>query len=103
MRRVALAALVLLWVGCGSFAVPGRACTKHDECSGLERGYCSKAEICTRECSVSQPCPDNASCSDQGARTVCLPKCEDDTGCFKGFTCRDGVCQVKGALDPFVN
>jgi hypothetical protein len=96
MKWLALALLS----GCGSFAVPGRACQKHEECGGLERGYCARAEICTRECSEGFPCPDNARCSQQSNRAVCLPTCDNDQGCFKGFTCRDGVCQVTNLFAP---
>jgi hypothetical protein len=97
-------ALLMLFVslasGCGAFAIPGRACRKHEECKGLERGYCARAEICTRECSDTQPCPDNASCSLQVSRSVCLPKCEVDTDCLKGFQCLDSVCQLTAPLEP---
>lgn len=101
--RAWLAWAMLGFLGCGAFAVPGRACRKHEECDGLEHGYCSKAEICTRECSDSFPCPDNARCSQQGARAVCLPKCSDNAGCFKGFTCLDGLCQLTNPLAPPAN
>jgi hypothetical protein len=99
MKRFTLL-LLLGFVGCGSFAIPGRACRKHEECKGLERGYCAKAEICTRECSEAQPCPDNSTCSLQVSRSVCLPKCEVDTDCLTGFQCLDSVCQVKAPLEP---
>lgn len=98
--RAVWAGLVLLLAGCGAFAVPGRACRKHEECSGLKDGYCSRAEICTRICSDAVPCPDNSSCRAMGKRSVCLPTCTDDAGCFKGFACLDGVCQLKAPLEP---
>ena len=102
MRALTLWALLGL-AGCGAFAIPGRACQKHEECAGLPRGYCSRAEICTRECSETDPCTEIAACRTFGARSVCLPTCEDDTGCFKGFSCLEGVCQVKAPLEPPVN
>jgi hypothetical protein len=90
--------MLMLLEGCGAFAVPGRSCSLHEDCKGLERGYCARAEICTRECQDSLPCPDNAACSQQGSRSVCLPRCENDQGCFDNFTCRDGVCQLRAPL-----
>ncbi|MFZ5446623.1 MAG: hypothetical protein ACOZQL_41935 [Myxococcota bacterium] len=98
--RVLAIVAVLLTSACGAFAVPGRACQKHEDCSGLKDGYCSRAEICTRECSDAVPCPENASCRPMGQRTVCLPTCTGDDGCFKGFSCTDGVCQLKAPLEP---
>jgi len=100
MKRLSTFALLLFYAGCGAFAVPGRACRKHEECDGLERGYCARVEICTRECSDTLPCPENSACSVQGPRSVCLPKCEDDSGCFSTFVCRAGVCQVKAPFEP---
>lgn len=99
MRWLTLLTLGLL--GCGAFATPGRACSKHEDCDGLPRGYCARAEICTRECSETDPCPDLASvCSPQGVRTVCLPICASDPDCPKGFTCSSNVCVVKAPLEP---
>lgn len=95
--------LVLLWVvfsSCGLFAAPGRPCTKHEECDGLERGYCSRAEICTRECSESQTCPENSTCSLQGKRSVCLPTCDSQDDCLKNFTCYMNVCQLAVPFEP---
>jgi hypothetical protein len=95
-----LAWLTLGFLGCGAFALPGRPCTKHEDCSGLARGYCSKVEICTRECSDTDPCPEGSTCSNQGVRTVCLPPCETDPDCLKGFVCRASVCVAKAPLEP---
>lgn len=103
MRALWVTIALLAALGCGAFAVPGRACRQHEDCAGLKDGYCSRAEICTKECSDTDPCPDNSLCKDMGRRAVCLPKCENDDGCFAGFTCFDGVCQVKAPLAPPVN
>lgn len=97
-------ALAAWWVlgllGCGAFALPGRACQKHEDCGGLPRGYCSRAEICTRECSETDACPDNSTCSLQGARSVCLPKCEGDGECLAGFGCVASVCVLRNPMEP---
>lgn len=95
-----LAWMLLGLLGCGAFAGPGRACRKHEECNDLERGYCSRAELCTRECSETDTCPENSTCSTQGRRSVCLPSCESDADCLSNFACSSGVCVVKNPLDP---
>lgn len=98
MRWLTLLCLGLL--GCGSFAVPGTACRKHEECAGLKHGYCARAEICTRECSDTLSCPEKSTCSLQGRRSVCLPNCESDANCLKGFACRSSVCVLSAPLEP---
>ena len=95
-----LAWVVLGFLGCGAFALPGRACRKHEECKGLERGYCAKVEICTRECSQTDTCPENSTCSQQGNRSVCLPTCDEDTDCLANFVCYQNVCQYSVPLEP---
>ncbi len=107
-----LAFLLLGFLGCGAFAQPGRACRKHEDCSGLERGYCSRVEICTRECSETDTCPENSTCSQlphglphpilrRPARgSICLPTCDQDKDCLKGFVCSQNVCQSASPLDP---
>jgi hypothetical protein len=99
MKWLASLLLVGLW-GCGIFAVPGRPCQKHEECDGLEHGYCSRSEICTRECRETEPCPDNSTCSAQGVRTVCLPKCEVNADCLPTFTCSGNVCVLRAPFEP---
>jgi hypothetical protein len=87
--------------GCGLFAAPGQPCRKHEECDGLADGYCSRAEICTRECSESKTCPDNSTCVAQVKRSgVCLKNCESNSDCLKNFACVEGTCQVQNPLDP---
>jgi hypothetical protein len=105
MRALAaLFALSTVLLGCPSTLV-GVACQKHDDCKGLKDGYCARAEICTRECSSSAPCPDTTTCVDQGRR-VCLTTCTDDAGCLTGFSCQTvadadaGVCLLTHPLDP---
>lgn len=98
--RAWLALLTLGMLGCGAFAAPGRACRKQEECAGLKNGYCSKAEICTRECSESDPCPESATCSQQGARAVCLPTCSQDSQCLSNFVCYGNVCVLAAPLEP---
>lgn len=100
MKRLGLAWLGLSLLGCSIFAGPGLPCRKHEDCSGLKDGYCSKAEICTRECSENIPCPGNSACSAQGKRNVCLPKCEVDADCLKSFACSMSVCVLRAPLDP---
>ena len=92
--------LCVLFLDCGLFAAPGRPCTKQEECKGLERGYCAKAEICTRECSEDQACPENSTCSLQGQRSVCLPTCDSQDDCLKNFTCYMNVCQLALPFEP---
>jgi hypothetical protein len=99
MRWLALL-MALGFVGCGAFAFPGKPCSKHEDCSGLKNGYCSRAEICSRECSETDPCPEGSSCSTQGARSVCLASCESDATCIKGFVCFANVCVLQAPLDP---
>lgn len=98
--RALLVLLALGLAGCGAFAAPGRPCTKHEQCSGLLRGYCSRAEICTRECNEKDTCPDHSSCSQQGARAVCLPTCETNSDCLSNFSCSGSVCVLTAPLDP---
>jgi hypothetical protein len=100
-------ALVML-LACGLAgcpATPGVTCTKHDECASLKNGYCSKAGICTRECTGPGTCGEGSSCFDAGVRQVCLPTCVDDAGCpSTRFACLPGdegfVCQVASPLAP---
>ena len=99
MRWLALLVAVGL-AGCGAFAFPGKACAKHEDCSGLKGGYCSRAEICSRECSQTDTCPEGSTCSPQGARSVCLQTCDADTQCLKGFVCYTNVCVLNAPLDP---
>lgn len=97
MKKFLLFALVLS--GCGLIAWPGKACRKHDDCGGLKDGYCSFAEICTRECDADRPCPEDSVCLPQTRRPgVCLQQCEKDTECQTNFFCNEGTCQLK---DPF--
>ena len=80
---------------------------------GPPRGYCSRAEICTRECSENDPCPDNSTCSRQGGgalppllpqrvqgRPVCLHTCETTSDCLPNFSCSGSVCVLTSPLDP---
>lgn len=99
MRRLLLLYMGVC-LGCAAFAGPGTPCRKHEQCAGLPRGYCARAEICTRECTESEPCPESSACSAQGNRSVCLPKCEGNTDCLKGFSCAGGVCVVTAPLEP---
>jgi hypothetical protein len=92
--------LALGLLGCGAFAAPGRPCQKHEECDGLENGYCARAEICTRECSETAPCPESSTCSNQGRRSVCLPTCDSEDDCLPNFSCYQNVCSLKNPLDP---
>lgn len=98
MRRLGLL-LTLGLLGCGAFAAPGDPCTKHEQCDGLKNGYCAKAEICTRECSEADPCPENSTCSVQGRRSVCLRACDAESDCLTGFTCYQNVCVLVQPLD----
>jgi hypothetical protein len=95
-----LALLTLGFLSCGLFAAPGKACRKHEDCKGLKDGYCARAEICTRECSETQPCPDDSTCTTIGGRTVCLPTCDSKTDCLSNFDCYQNVCQLVGPLEP---
>lgn len=99
MRALLLLFLVAL-AGCGAFAKPGTACSKHDDCAGLDEGYCSRAEICVRECPSSGSCPDQSACVATPARSVCLPTCERDDDCLDNFRCTGGTCQLAQPLDP---
>ena len=109
-----LALLAVAYLGCGAFAAPGSACKKHEDCSGLPRGYCSRAEICTRECNEKDTCPDHSTCSQQGGgpippllqthrvqgRPVCLHTCETTSDCLPNFSCSGSVCVLTSPLDP---
>lgn len=110
VRELTTVLLLVLLSGCSVFAVPGTPCRKHEEC-GLKDGYCSKAEICTRECSENNPCPDNSSCFVGVGRSVCLPNCERDEDCLPNFRCAGevpatggspgkNVCRLKSPLSP---
>ncbi len=93
-------ALLLCVCGCSPTAVPGLSCEKHEECKGLADGYCARAEICTRDCSQDNFCPEHSSCSVQGKRSVCLPQCHVDEDCLSIFQCVFEVCVVKAPLAP---
>ena len=96
-RLFAALSLGLVLVGCGAASV-GKSCGDHYSCGGLENGYCSRAGICTRECSSSYACPSDATCVDAG-RSACLPKCTGDGGCVKGLRCaKEGYCVVEYPL-----
>lgn len=97
MKRLVLFFSSLVLAGCPLFAAPGTPCTKHQECDAIPDGYCARAEICTRECSAVNPCPDDDAftkyiCSPQGARQVCLERCEVDADCDARFVCRESAC-----------
>lgn len=100
--RALFVLLMLGFMGCGLIAWPGRSCRKHEDCQGLKDGYCSKVEICTRECSDTNPCPENSTCTTaQGKRSVCLPTCDSDDDCgLANFVCYQNVCQVVSPLEP---
>lgn len=104
MRR-RWAALALL-AACG--APVGKYCKTHDDCAGLQDGYCARVELCTRQCvpgsaSTRDQCPSGSLCVQEGARAVCLPRCAADADCEKNFTCQDrpegAVCRY---TDPLV-
>lgn len=55
-----------------------------------------------------EACKNNAECTsgicvDQEGGSICTVKCEDDTACSDGFSCREGFCLVKPATDPAGN
>ncbi|MFO0598752.1 MAG: hypothetical protein U0228_25830 [Myxococcaceae bacterium] len=97
---ISLSLVLALGSGCGLITWVGAPCQKHEQCSGLKDGYCARAEICTRECSESKPCPDATTCSAQGRRSVCLPNCTKDEECLPTFACSGGVCVLKAPLEP---
>ena len=97
MNRWVLCALVL--VGCGAVK-PGAACQKHEDCAGLDEGYCARAEICVRECPASGECPEGSTCVTQPRRKVCLPTCEKDSDCLSNFRCTAGTCQLANPMLP---
>lgn len=98
MKRAWL--LVFVFSGCGLIVWPGKPCRKHEECGGLKDAYCSRAEICTRECDDARPCPEDSTCFATPVRSVCLPSCEANGDCQTGFDCREGVCQLTKPFDP---
>ena len=92
--------LLLLSMGwCEAVAFACQALAESTSSAPGSQGYCAQA-ICTRECSDTDTCPDNSTCSTQGKRSVCLPKCETDSDCLKGFGCSGNVCVVQAPLEP---
>lgn len=105
MKRLVLVACALVLGGCNLFASPGKPCQKHEDCNAMPEGYCSRVEICTRECSTANPCPDDDGftkfiCSPQGVRQVCLERCEGDADCDPGFVCRESACVIAAPFAP---
>ena len=102
--RWLFASVVAGLVACSQVNPAAITCTKHDDCKGITEGYCSRAGLCTRECSSVAQCKSGEDCFDAGRRQVCLPTCTDDAGCPTRFGCRAGgsgsVCQVDSPLDP---
>ncbi len=98
MKNLWLCALVLS--SCGLVAWPGKECLKHEDCSGLKEGYCSRAEICTRQCRNQGECPDGSTCTDVGRRSVCLLSCEEDSECGAAFRCEGQVCVRSAPFEP---
>ena len=103
MRRLA-AALGLL---AACTAPVGKYCLSHDDCAGLQDGYCARVEICTRQCvpgsaSIKDQCPTGSLCIQEGARAICLPRCGADSNCETNFACQtlpEGqVCRYVDAL-----
>lgn len=78
---------MLAVVSCGDAAI-GNACKSHAECKSIPDGYCARAEVCTRVCSPTTPCPSGSACSFE-ERMVCLATCDVDANCSSGFTCQD--------------
>jgi hypothetical protein len=69
--------------------MPGQTCRTHGDCSSLKDGYCSRAEVCTRECDESRPCPSGSACVAEGRRRVCLDICTSTGDCPPLFVCRE--------------
>lgn len=102
--RWALASVLAVGLTACPPATAAITCNKHDDCAGISQGYCSRAELCTKECGSNDFCNDGHACIDAGRREVCLPRCEDDAGCPGRYGCHpvDGVnvCQLEHPLDP---
>lgn len=103
MRFIA-AMLLVFATACGpTNNTAATSCRKHDECKSMTKGYCAKAEICTRDC-ADVACPDRMACVSEGTRRVCLPICATNDDCPKGFTCQakegSSVCRLEFPLKP---
>lgn len=100
---------------CTVSRVTGRPCTQDSECISLGAGTsCRKTTqagvgtypggFCTKQCSAENQCPGDAFCvrlwlSSDEAQPLCLNKCDNASGCRKGYTCYPlsngaGVCWI---------
>jgi len=81
----------------------GETCNSDSVCSALPGGYCAKAGVCTRPCSLHSDCgcPANTTNADLAAgkcddacvtiatnESVCLKTCATNADCFGATTCQ---------------
>jgi hypothetical protein len=81
----------------------GKTCNADSVCTCLTGGYCPKAGVCTRTCTMHSDCgcPANTSTADLAAgkcnaacvsvsssTTVCLKVCANNSQCFGTSTCQ---------------
>jgi hypothetical protein len=79
----------------------GQTCNSDSACSALPGGYCTKAGVCSRPCTLHSDCgcPDNTTNADLANgkcgdacisftnETVCVKTCATNKDCFGATTC----------------
>lgn len=88
--------IALLLCACGDSnadsVVIGKACMQNSDCTSIEHGYCSIANVCSLACTRDSDCGVSAICDRVHADGVCKRSCTQNSDCEGQTTCMTSEC-----------